>query len=101
MHTKGKIRSPWVIKRISSRTMSDGRQMIGERLKFEADVLRKLNHPNIVGFRGTKVMANEQVALAMENCDTSLGQVLEQRLEEELGPLNAKSIIKVRNFFCY
>lgn len=37
----GKIRSPWVIKRIRGRiTELNGGEMIASRLKFEADILR-------------------------------------------------------------
>lgn len=52
-----------------------------------------------MGFRGVKLMANEQVALAMEHCDTSLGQVLETRMEEDNAPLESKYILKVCGCF--
>lgn len=43
-----------------------------ERIRFEAEVLRKLNHPNIVGFRAFTEVSNEP-CLAMEKLDASLG----------------------------
>lgn len=64
------------------------------RLMFVIN-FRQLDHPNIVGFRGSKVMPNQQVVLAMENCDTSLGNVVEIRSEESLGPLESSKILKV------
>lgn len=44
------------------------------------------------------MLPNEQVALAMEHCDTSLGQVLETRFDENEGPLESKRILKVYDF---
>lgn len=56
---------------------------------------RRLDHPNIVGYRGTKIMADQQVALAMEHCDTSLGNILEMRMDNDMGPLESNKILKV------
>lgn len=57
---------------------------------------RVLNHPNIVGFRGLPATKDGRTTLAMESCDSSLGDILEKRKDENLGPLPAESILKVQ-----
>lgn len=61
---------------------------------------RSLNHPNIVGFRGTKTLAENQVILAMETCDTSLGDLIEQRSELAAGPLEPTKLRKLSMDIC-
>lgn len=56
---------------------------------------RSLDHPNIVGYRGSKTLNDERVILAMETCDTSLGDLIEQREELSAGPLEPPKIMKV------
>lgn len=58
-------------------------------------IFRALVHPNIVGFRGLPNTQDGRTALAMEVCDTSLGDRLEARHEGGAGPLEAKRIGKV------
>lgn len=58
-------------------------------------MFRSLNHPNIVGYRGSKTLNDERVILAMETCDTSLGDLIEQRNEMSAGPLEPSKIFKV------
>lgn len=65
-----------------------------------------LIHPNIVGYRGLPSTKDGRTTLAMESCDTSLGDILENRKDQDLGPLPAESIMKVykvnNNFLnCY
>lgn len=48
-------------------------------------------HPNIVGFRGLKE-AYGMSALIMEDCHTSLGNMLEERHDEKLDALQASDI---------
>lgn len=55
----------------------------------------KLNHPNIVGFRGVIKSSEGVDALALEMCSTSLGSILEERHDEDLGPLPAKHTFKM------
>lgn len=55
----------------------------------------KLNHPNIVGFRGLTKTAEGVDTLALEMCSTSLGSILEERHDEDLGPLPAKHTFKM------
>lgn len=66
----GFVRSPWAVKKWlkgRSNEKNDG------RLRLEADVLRRLNHPNIVGFRAFTKGADGKPCLAMEALDMSLG----------------------------
>lgn len=60
-----------------------GSKQIAQRLKNEADILKGLNHPNIVGFRAFLNTSDGRGCLAMEKCQTSLGDLLEQCREEE------------------
>ncbi|XP_026678915.1 lymphokine-activated killer T-cell-originated protein kinase homolog [Diaphorina citri] len=61
-------------------------KLSADRLKVEAKVLKSLSHPNIIGFRGEGKTKDGRVCLAMETCGTSLGDLIEKRREEELGP---------------
>ncbi|XP_028044598.1 lymphokine-activated killer T-cell-originated protein kinase isoform X2 [Monomorium pharaonis] len=89
----GSVRSPWAVKKWMkgrSSEKNDG------RLRLEADVLRQLNHPNIVGFRAFTKGVDGKPCLAMEALDASLGDKIEERrdaLEDE--PFLAKDILKV------
>lgn len=56
---------------------------------------RSLDHPNIVGYRASKTLNDERVILAMETCDTSLGDLIEQRVQMSAGPLEPSKILKV------
>lgn len=67
----GFIRSPWAIKKRNRKIQES--EKYNERIRFEAEILRKLNHPNIVGFRGFTEMKNGEPCLAMEKLDASLG----------------------------
>lgn len=67
----GFIRSPWAIKKCNRNVTKDPKY--NSRIKFEADILRKLNHPNIVGFRALVSTPNGDPCLAMEKLDVSLG----------------------------
>ncbi|XP_016996086.2 lymphokine-activated killer T-cell-originated protein kinase [Drosophila takahashii] len=91
----GQIRSPWAVKRITQNMRAKRDTLFNERIVHEADILRKLKHPNIVGFRGV-VTSDEGVnTLALEMCTTSLGSILEERHDEDLGPLPAKNTFKM------
>lgn len=62
--------------------------------------IRSLDHPNIVGYRGSKTLNDERVILAMETCDISLGDLIEQRDEQCAGPLEPAKILKVCTDVC-
>ncbi|EDW00022.1 lymphokine-activated killer T-cell-originated protein kinase [Drosophila grimshawi] len=91
----GNIRSPWAVKRITQRTRVKKDPIYNERIIHEAAILRTLNHPNIVGFRGVYKSLEGVDALALEMCSTSLGSILEERHDEDLGPLPAKHTFKM------
>lgn len=46
------------------------------RIKFEADILKHLKHPNIVGFRALTLSQTGIPCLAMEKLDKSLGKTI-------------------------
>lgn len=52
-------------------------------------IFRKLCHPNIIGYRGLTKDANGMDSLVLECMRTSLGELLEDRNENEKGPLPA------------
>ncbi|XP_054728094.1 lymphokine-activated killer T-cell-originated protein kinase [Anastrepha obliqua] len=93
----GQVRSPWAVKRISKRICNNesAAEIFNSRIHEEAEILRKLSHPNIVGFRGAIKGADGLETLALECCKTSLGSILEDRNEDNLGPLPAKYTIKM------
>ena len=61
-------------------------QDFSRRLLLEAEILRTLSHPNIVGYRALTKAADGTWCLAMEKAETSLMDLIEQRLDQELGP---------------
>ncbi|XP_037050362.1 lymphokine-activated killer T-cell-originated protein kinase [Bradysia coprophila] len=93
----GSTKSPWALKCLSRRHNNDpdSKTMISSRLLEEADILRSLNHPNIVGFRGLKKLQDGRDTLIMEECSASLGDLLEERHDDKLGPLPADQMRKV------
>ncbi|XP_056633008.1 lymphokine-activated killer T-cell-originated protein kinase [Diorhabda sublineata] len=77
-----KSRSPWAIKKlIESHKQQDSAKTANKRLKAEAEILRKLNHPNIVGFRACTKQSDDTCIIAMEGCTSSLGDLIENRLD--------------------
>lgn len=44
------VRSPWAIKKLQKKISI--KSEYAKRLEEEADVLKKLQHPNIIGYRG-------------------------------------------------
>lgn len=94
----GQLRSPWAIKRVSKRIRANNTEhgkLFNERILKEADILRKLKHPNIVGFRGLKQEDDGLDSLALECCTISLGLLLEERLDDGLGALPPDNIKKM------
>lgn len=102
----GKIRSPWALKMLNKRVKTN--KVYSERIQAEADLLKRMSHPNIVGFRAfskTKILY-----LGMEACDLSLGDMIENRVEDSSEPFNPRQMLKVKLhyslcfiiiFFCF
>ncbi|XP_055912976.1 lymphokine-activated killer T-cell-originated protein kinase [Eupeodes corollae] len=91
----GQMRSPWAVKRISRKARFSGKIEYNTRIKEEAEILRKLSHPNIVGFRGLQKTEDGVDSLALECCQTCLGTILEDRLADCLGALPANKTLKM------
>lgn len=90
--SKNSNKSPWAIKMLSRRANAEQMKMFGDRLTEEANILKTLNHPNIVGFRSFDTLEAGKEFIAMEYCNISLGDLLQQRYEQVLGPLEAPKI---------
>ncbi|KAK4875611.1 hypothetical protein RN001_012033 [Aquatica leii] len=90
---ENKLRSPWAIKKLLKRNISN--TVYKQRLQEEADILRKLNHPYIVGFRAVIKTPTNETCLAMEECDKSLGDLNEERNEKGLLAYPAQNIMQV------
>ncbi|XP_023722452.1 lymphokine-activated killer T-cell-originated protein kinase isoform X4 [Cryptotermes secundus] len=93
----GMCRSPWAVKKVCRPNLAAGVRLdkYALRLKEEADILKKLNHPNIVGFRAFVKGEDGRDCLAMEECDASVGDLIGIRSEDGLGPFPAEKILKV------
>lgn len=77
-----KFRSPWAVKKlIKSFKNRDYAKFVNDRVQSEAEILRKLDHPNIVGFRAFTIDKDGTNILAMEECSSSLGDLIECRLD--------------------
>jgi len=106
---RGQILSPWAIKKANRAvnvarrsTGSDtsgggagGTDMITQRMEKEAEILRKLKHPNIIGFRGFKRTSDGSRILAIENGQRALFDIIEDRRDSECTPLAANFILIV------
>ena len=104
----GTARSPWAVKKLNSWFRNRGCTQ-RNCLVQEAAILRKLDHPNIVGFRGFAMGAGrkedeggENPVLLMEKGDSSLMDLIDERngggKEPTIFP--AKDILKVRSLHC-
>ncbi|XP_026464300.1 lymphokine-activated killer T-cell-originated protein kinase-like [Ctenocephalides felis] len=92
----GKINSPWALKYLTKRKLKQSDCLsIEHRLNEEANILKKLDHPNIVGFRAYTSLPDGRKVLAMEDCTVSLGDLIETRLENEGTPFEAVKILKM------
>ena len=87
----GKYNSPWAIKKSNTNAGGD----IRERLAVEASVLKQIgSHPYIVGFRAFTGTKAGELCLAMEDCERSLMDIIEEKsfLEETI---SSDQILKV------
>lgn len=93
--SKNLLKSPWAVKRVTRRALAEGNQVYNKRIIDEAEILRRLKHPNVIGFRSIVKDHMGRDVLALEDCDISLGDVLEKRFDEELGALECTKASKV------
>ncbi|XP_033121775.1 lymphokine-activated killer T-cell-originated protein kinase-like isoform X2 [Anneissia japonica] len=90
----GSGRSPWAVKKLYKKSVVSA-EVMSERLEFEAGILKKVHHPNIVGFRGYSKDKKGSPYLIMENGEKNLYDLIEARIEENKGHFPAKHIHKV------
>ncbi|XP_050524593.1 lymphokine-activated killer T-cell-originated protein kinase homolog isoform X2 [Daktulosphaira vitifoliae] len=87
-------KSPWAAKIISRQAGRD-RKQYSNRLQLEAKVLSSLKHPNIIGYRAFVKRPDGREVLLMEQCEQSLGDLIEMRNDENIGPFPVECIMKV------
>lgn len=87
----GQIRSPWALKMLNKRVKPN--RVYTDRLQAEAELLQRMSHPNIVGFRAFS--KSKILYLGMEACDLSLGDMIEKKVEDDCEPFTEKQILKV------
>ncbi|NXE16743.1 TOPK kinase, partial [Lophotis ruficrista] len=118
---RGLARSPWAVKKISSKCDRSQQNRYRQRLNEEAEILKNLQHPNIVGkfparpaslqsrrhltrgvpslaegYRALAEAKDGSMCLAMEfGGEKSLCYLIEERREKQLGPFPAATIFKV------
>lgn len=69
------VLSPWAVKkRHAESSNSADLYSYDKDIENEAEILRKLNHPNIIGFRGIAPGSKGEPCLMMEKLETSLGK---------------------------
>uniref|UniRef100_A0A1A8R7Z5 PDZ binding kinase n=1 Tax=Nothobranchius rachovii TaxID=451742 RepID=A0A1A8R7Z5_9TELE len=97
MNRVGKLNaSPWAVKKINSRCASKQADVYQKRLNEEAEVLKGIDHPNIVGFRAFTTAKDGSKCLAMEyGGEQSLNDLIVKRKEEGLTAFPAAVIEKV------
>ncbi|XP_062345564.1 lymphokine-activated killer T-cell-originated protein kinase [Cinclus cinclus] len=93
---RGLSRSPWAVKKINSGCSQSQRSLFQQRLREEAQTLRNLQHPNIVGYRALTEAPDGSLCLAMEfGGEKSLNDLIEERREQGLGAFPAPTILHV------
>uniref|UniRef100_A0A8C3AUF6 PDZ binding kinase n=1 Tax=Cyclopterus lumpus TaxID=8103 RepID=A0A8C3AUF6_CYCLU len=97
MNRMGKLNaSPWAVKKINTKCATKQMAVYQKRLNEEAEVLKGINHPNIVGFRAFTVAKDGSKCLAMEyGGEQSLNDLIEKRKEDGLKAFPAANIEKV------
>lgn len=97
MNRMGKLNaSPWAVKKINTRCATNQVAVYQKRLNEEAEVLKGINHPNIVGFRAIAVAKDGSKCLAMEyGGEQSLNDLIEKRKADGLNAFPAANIEKV------
>lgn len=85
-------KSPWAVKMVNTRIKN---RVFTNRLRTEAELLRKMNNPHIVGFRQFTKNIDGKECLVMEECTTSLDSLIEERFNEENLAFPPDRILKV------
>lgn len=68
---RGSYRSPWAVKKVAKRfAASKAHQDFSNRLLKEAEILRGLDHSNIVGYRTLTKAQDGAWCLAMEKAES-------------------------------
>lgn len=88
----GGYNSPWAVKKVAKRFANKENQDFSKRLLKEAEILRELNHPNIIGFRTLTKALDGTWCLAMEKAEHSLMDLIEERLDTNQGPFLPEEI---------
>ncbi|XP_039269264.2 lymphokine-activated killer T-cell-originated protein kinase-like [Styela clava] len=92
---QGMHRSPWAVKKVNKSKQKNKANLFANRLKEEANILKSIDHKNIVGFRALSKAKDGMLCLALEDAEKCLFSILEERMEEHLGPLAPRLILKV------
>ncbi|XP_068198298.1 lymphokine-activated killer T-cell-originated protein kinase homolog [Antennarius striatus] len=97
MNRVGKLNaSPWAVKKINSKCATKQLDIYQKRLNEEAEILKGINHPNIVGFRALATAKDGSKCLAMEyGGEQSLNDLIEKRRENGLKAFPVANIEKV------
>ncbi|XP_068610040.1 lymphokine-activated killer T-cell-originated protein kinase homolog [Brachionichthys hirsutus] len=97
MDRMGKLNaSPWAVKKINRQCATKQLHIYQKRLNEEAELLKGINHPNIVGFRAFATAKDGSKCLAMEyGGEQSLNDLIEKRGENKLKAFPAADIEKV------
>ncbi len=85
--------SPWAIKKLRGSRSGNAsfRPELARRMEREAEILRSLSHPHIIGYRGFRRSTDGTRILAIENGEKSLLDMIEEITEEEeVGEMNRK-----------
>jgi PDZ-binding kinase len=90
--TSSGYRSPWAIKKVAKRFVNQENQDFSKRLLEEAEILKKLEHPHIIGYRTLTKALDGTWCLAMEKAENCLMELIEQRLDSQAGPFPPKQI---------
>ena len=91
---KGAPRSPWALKKLNKCYRNKPTQQ-KKCLMNEAAVLRTIEHPNIIGFRGYLESEGTNPVLLMEKGDHSLLDLIEERNGASLRVFHPNEIVKV------
>ncbi|XP_029416993.1 lymphokine-activated killer T-cell-originated protein kinase isoform X2 [Nannospalax galili] len=93
---RGLSRSPWAVKKINPLCNDQYRTVYQKRLTDEAEILKNLSHPNIIGYRAFTEASDGSLCLAMEyGGEKSLNDFIEEQNRDTGKPFPAALILKV------